>query len=347
MNGRATERRPINRAEQRSAILKAGFMKMGEIITLRGLSKRYRPLDRAPAISEINLGIEEGEIFSLLGPNGAGKTTLISVLCGLFPPTRGDAIIAGRSVVRDPLGVKRIVGVVPEEVALYPQFSARKNLRYFGMLYGLAGRELDEAARASLAVVGLTDRGDEKVGRFSSGMKRRLNIAVGLLHKPRVLLMDEPTVGLDPESRRRILDLVRQLKQERGATILYTTHYVEEAEEISDRIGIIHQGRIVAAGAVADLIRAVQAEDVLRLEVGAAPAPAGALAAFEKLGGVSRVAREGDTITLAARAAAEALPEVLRIAAEQGLDVRSLTVSRPKLEAVFLALTGERLTAPP
>ena len=296
------------------------------------------------AIREIDLEIQEGEIFSLLGPNGAGKTTLIAVLCGLFPPTSGDATVAGHSVVQNPMAVKQIIGVVPEEVALYPQLSGRQNLRYFGLLYGLSGQELDEAIEDVLTVIGMTDRAGDKVAHYSSGMKRRLNVGVGLLHKPRILLLDEPTLGLDPESRRRILDLVLELKQDHGTTILYTTHYMEEAQELSDRVGIIHHGRIIALGTPDELIQTIHTEDTLRLHVGVSKVSASAVDALKQVRGVKQVLLEGDTIMLSLLHAPKVLPEILHIVEESGISVVSLTVQQPNLETVFLRLTGQRLT---
>jgi ABC-2 type transport system ATP-binding protein len=317
---------------------------MVEIITVRKLSKQYNPPHGPMAINEIDLQVNEGEIFSLLGPNGAGKTTLIAVLCGLFPPTGGDALIAGHSVVQNPMAVKQIIGVVPEEIALYPQLSGRQNLRYFGLLYGLGGRELTEAIEDVLTVIGLTDRADDKVGHYSSGMKRRLNVGVGLLHKPQIVLLDEPTLGLDPESRRRVLDLVLQLKQDHGTTILYTTHYMEEAQELSDRVGIIHYGRIIALGTPDELIQTIHAGDTLRLHVGVSQVSASVLDALRQVTGVKGVSPEEDAITLSLLHAADVLPEILRIMQEAGIVVSSLTVHQPNLEAVFLHLTGQRLT---
>ena len=228
---------------------------MAPIIITRGLTKQYAPPRGPVAVSDVDLEVEEGEVFGLLGPNGAGKTTLIALLCGLFPPTAGDATVAGASVVRDPLAVKRAIGVVPEEIALYGRLSGRRNLRYFGALQGLRGRDLERAVEDALAAVSLSDRADDKAADYSNGMKRRLNIAAGVLHKPRVLFMDEPTLGLDPESRRQVLDLVGRFKRDEGTTILYTTHHMEEAQEVSDRVGIIHRGRIIALGTPAALVR--------------------------------------------------------------------------------------------
>ncbi len=314
---------------------------MTEIITLRHLCKRYRSSNGTLALDDVSFTIHGGEIFSLLGPNGAGKTTLIAILCGLFPPTSGEAIVVGRDVVRDPLGVKQQLGVVPEEVALYPQLTARQNLHYFGQLYGLTGRTLAQAVGETLALVGLAERGDEKVGRYSSGMKRRLNIGAGLLHRPAVLLMDEPTVGLDPESRRHILDLVRRLRQERGTTILYTTHYMDEAEAISDRVGIIHRGRLVAVDTPEALIRSVQAGEIVQLHLDAATLPSAALDALRQTPGINQATVDSNVIRLAVSRSDEVLPAILHVKERYGLNVRTLTVSRPRLEDVFLQLTGE------
>lgn len=320
---------------------------MAPIITTHKLSKRYHPPRGPLAIKEIDLEIQEGEIFGLLGPNGAGKTTLIAVLCGLLPPTAGDATIAGHSVARNPMAVKRIIGVVPEEIALYARLTGRQNLRYFGSLYGLEGRDLDQAVDEALAEISLTDRAGDKVADYSNGMKRRLNIAVELLHKPRILLMDEPTLGLDPESRRHILDLVMRFKKDRGATILYTTHNMDEAQELSDRVGIIHRGRIIALGAPGELIQAMHSEDTLRLNIGMSAVSPATLSALRRVKGVKLISSDTQTLTFSLLSAAEELPEILRIMKEAGIGVRALTVQQPNLETVFLRLTGERLAEAP
>ncbi len=320
---------------------------MADIITTRELSKQYNPPDGPVAVNGVDLHIREGEIFSLLGPNGAGKTTLISMLCGLFPPTSGQALVAGHDVARDPMAVKQIIGVVPEEVALYPQLTGRQNLRYFGLLYGLTRPQLGGAIDEVLNAVGLADRAGDKVGQYSSGMKRRLNVGVGLLHKPRIVFLDEPTLGLDPESRRRILDLVLELKREHGATILYTTHYMEEAQELSDRVGIIHKGKIIALGTPDELIQTIHAEDTLRLQLDTPDVPAATLQALERVRSIKEASLDGRTATLYLMRAAEVLPEILRIVEAAGINVQSLTVEEPNLETVFLRLTGRRLTEAP
>ena len=321
-------------------------MTMAEIIELRSLFKQYNPPQGPVAVDGVDLRIREGEIFSLLGPNGAGKTTLISMLCGLFPPTAGKVIVSGHDVARHPMAVKQIIGVVPEEVALYPQLSGYQNLRYFGMLYGLSGRALDRATAEVLEVIGLTDRAADKVGHYSSGMKRRLNVGVGLLHRPRIVLLDEPTLGLDPKSRRRILDLVLELKRDHGTTVLYTTHYMEEAHELSDRVGIIHQGKIIALGTPDELIQGVEAEETLRVYTGLSLPLAGMVEALRRVPGVQRITVQEDAYTLSLKNAAPALPHILRIIEESGIRARSLSLHPPSLETVFLELTGQRLTEP-
>jgi len=318
---------------------------MTAIISIRRLTKQYHAPDGPLALSEIDLDIQEGEIFSLLGPNGAGKTTLIAILAGLFPPTSGDATVAGHSVVQNPMAVKQIIGVVPEEIALYPQLSGRRNLRYFGQLYGLRGQQLDRAVDDTLRIVGMTERADDKVTRYSNGMKRRLNVGVGLLHKPRVILMDEPTLGLDPESRRRILDLVLWLSRDQGTTVLYTTHYMEEAQQLSNRIGIINRGKIIALGTPDELMHTIQAHDTVRLDVAGSDVATTVLDALRQVAGVKQVSTQNDTITLSVLNTHVVLHGVLGIVGESGIVVRSLTVEQPNLEAVFRHLTGQSLGA--
>ncbi len=316
------------------------------IIAVRGLTKHYgaargRP-PAPPALDRINLTIERGEILGLLGPNGAGKTTLISILCGLLPPTAGTVTVGGHNVLAEPLAVKRLLGLVPEEIALYPYLSGRRNLRYFGLLCGLTGHALDEAIERTLRAIGLADRADDRVSSYSNGMKRRLNIGVGLLHAPPVILLDEPTLGLDPRNRRGILELVLSLKRERGTTILYATHRMDEAQELSDRVAIIHRGRIVALDAPDALIRSLGAVQTVRLHT-TSPAGSELIAALRRVNGVSQVLPGMGTLTLALHGAAEALPEILRASDRLNIRVDSLTIQESNLEDVFLRLTGENL----
>jgi ABC-2 type transport system ATP-binding protein len=308
------------------------------------------------AVKGIDLQIERGEIFSLLGPNGAGKTTTISMISGLIEPTRGDAFIGGYSITHQPLQAKRLLGVVPQEIALYPTMSARRNLEFFGQMYGLSGKDLARRVDAMLDFVELTDRQSDRIETYSGGMKRRINIAAGLLHDPQVVYMDEPTVGIDPQSRRRILDTVKQLREQRGMTVLYTTHLMEEAQELSDRVGIIDYGQIIALGTPGDLIQQVGEQDRLIFKVGQAVIGDEMLEHIRSsVEGVTQATfdppgEEGESKTnvsgllvVNAKRGRRALPFILHLAEEAGIGIESVEVREPDLEAVFLHLTGRAL----
>jgi ABC-2 type transport system ATP-binding protein len=308
------------------------------------------------AVKGINLQIHKGEIFSLLGPNGAGKTTTISMIGGLIKPTRGDAFIGGFSITHQPLQAKNLLGVVPQEIALYPTMNARQNLEFFGQMYGLSGKDLKERIDAMLDFVELSDRQTDRIETYSGGMKRRINIAAGLLHDPQVVYMDEPTVGIDPQSRRRILDTVKQLKDQRGMTVLYTTHLMEEAQELSDRVGIIDHGEIIAMGSPGDLIQQVGEQDRLVFKVGEAVVSDDLVericssvegvtqAVYDPPGeqGENKANISGLLIVNAARGR-KALPFILHLVEEAGINIESVEVREPDLEAVFLHLTGRAL----
>ncbi|MGA2504068.1 MAG: ABC transporter ATP-binding protein [Anaerolineales bacterium] len=326
---------------------------MTSILEVKNLVKKYGDL---AAVKSISFEIQKGEIFSLLGPNGAGKTTTISMISGLLAPTSGDASIGGFSITHQALEAKRLLGVVPQEIALYPTLTARQNLEFFGRMYGLGGKELTRRVDAMLDFVELRDRQSDRIETFSGGMKRRINIAAGLLHDPQVIYMDEPTVGIDPQSRRRILDTVKQLREQRGMTVLYTTHLMEEAQELSDRVGIIDHGEIIALGTPGDLILQVGEQDRLIFKVGQ---NAVSNATLEKIRssveGVTNAiydppGEEGENKTnlsglmvVNAKRGRKAMPSVLRLADEAGIQVESVEVHEPDLEAVFLHLTGRAL----
>lgn len=317
---------------------------MSVIVETHNLRKQYHPPDGPEAVKGVTFAIQQGEIFSLLGPNGAGKSTTISMLSGLLAPTDGDAVIDGHSITHDAKAVKQVIGVVPQEIALYDSISARENLQFWGRMYGLRGEQLKERVTAVLEIAGLTERAGEKVETFSGGMKRRINIAVGLLHKPKVLYMDEPTVGIDPQSRRRILDTVKELN-EKGLTVLYTTHYMEEAEELSHRIGIIDHGELIAIGTLAQLTATVGHYDTIRLDVGLPEEANGELRqALAALPGIHQA--DGDVdghLILQTEDANMMLPAVIQHISGQGLAIRKLEIQEPDLEAVFLHLTGRAL----
>src|SRR5262245_35356746 len=236
---------------------------MGESagVSLDGLARSFGEVE---AVRGVSLHIEDGETVGLLGPNGAGKTTTLSLLATLLTPSSGDAHVFGASLRRDAWTVRRLVGLAPQEVSLYPELTADENLRFFGRIYGLAGARIRERADALLDLVGLLPRRHDRVATYSGGMKRRLNLACSLLHEPRLLLLDEPTVGVDPQSRDSIFDAIRELARH-GKAILYSTHYMEEAERLCDRITVMDEGRIVAAGTLHELLQIVGLGEIIEL----------------------------------------------------------------------------------
>ena len=297
------------------------------------------------AVQGVSFAVLAGEVFSLLGPNGAGKSTIISMLACLLSPTSGDALVMGHSILHEPMAVKRSIGVVPQEIALYEDLSARENLTFWGKMYGIRGLALDGRVDEVLRVTGLEDRQRGRVSKFSGGMKRRLNIGIALLHRPQVLIMDEPTVGIDPQSRRNILDSVKELNRS-GITVLYTTHYMEEAQELSDRIAIMDRGKVLALGTHADLVRLVGELDQVELRLNAAPGPL--LAAWQSIQGVEGVSVAGEErpdapITVLAADSNRVLPRLFEAATAAGLRITSVEIREPNLETVFLQVTGRAL----
>ncbi len=310
---------------------------MGEpILTCRDLTKRFG--DRV-AVAGISLSLEPGEIYGLLGPNGAGKTTTIKMVCGLLTPDGGTITVAGRLAAGN-LAVKALVGYVPQDIALYPDLTARENLAFLGRLYGLTGSLLAERVDEALDLTELTDRGHDRVDAYSGGMKRRLNIAAGLLHHPVLLVLDEPTVGVDPQSRHSILERVQEFGRQ-GMAVLYTTHYMEEAERVCDRVGIIDQGRLIAEGTRRELVSQLGEHD--RIELGASGDLEGFAAALRALPGVERASVADGQVHLLALDGRRILPAVLEASEGVGVEVNSVDVVEPDLEAVFMHLTGTAL----
>jgi ABC-2 type transport system ATP-binding protein len=312
---------------------------MSNILEVRELVKKYGDFT---AVKGISFDIKEGEIFSLLGPNGAGKTTTISMLSTLYTPTSGDATIGGHSITKNSMAVKQLIGVVPQEIALYEDLTARENLIFWGQMYGLSGKFLNNRVDEVLEQIGLVDKAKNKVKTYSGGMKRRVNIGVGLLHKPQLLFMDEPTVGIDPQSRRAILDTVKDLNKQ-GMTVLYTTHYMEEAQELSDRVGIIDHGELIALGTQDELTRQVGKTDTLILHIGENEDAEALAMSLKGVKDVLEANASDQQISIITPQAENILASVVSKANERGIKIRSMEIREPNLEAVFLHLTGRAL----
>ncbi len=307
------------------------------MIEVTNLRKQYGDLT---AVDDVSFVAQPGKIFGLLGPNGAGKSTTIGCISGLLKPTSGRVSILSHDVVSDGPASRAQLGVVPQELAIYEDLSAYANLEFWGAAYGLRGDELDHRVQQTLDSIGLLDRAKEPCGQFSGGMKRRLNMGCALVHQPKVLLLDEPTVGVDPQSRVRLLDLVRDL-QAQGTCVLYTTHYMEEAETLCDELAIIDNGRIIAAGTLAELRGRLGERDILRLsgqfdEERVRPA----LAEFEN---AQVLHLQEDSIHMSIADASTQLQSVFASLHNAGATVRETTVSQPSLESLFIQLTGKDL----
>jgi ABC-2 type transport system ATP-binding protein len=309
------------------------------MLRVAGLVRRFG--DRT-AVDGVSFEIARGETYGLLGPNGAGKTTTISMIAGILEPDDGTVEIAGTLVSAHDHEAKRVLGFVPQQIALFDDLSAAENLRFFGGLQGMRGAELTRRIRETLDMVGLADRAGDRISTFSGGMQRRANIAVGLLHRPQLLVLDEPTAGVDPQSRNQILETVEGLSAD-GMSVLYTTHYMEEAERLCDRVGIIDAGRLIAEGARRDLVAQVGEHDRILLR-GEGPLDQLGTAA-RSLAGV--IAAEADPVrrelVVEAIDAASLLASIVAAAPAAGVTVTGVEVREPNLEAVFLHLTGKAL----
>jgi len=309
----------------------------GPVLECVGIRKAFGDLE---AVRDIGFSIGPGETYGLLGPNGAGKTTTISIIAGLLDRDAGQVRLAGEPMSPDATRTKRLVGLVPQDLAIYPDLGASENLEFFGRLQGLKGQALKQRVAQVLDMIELTDRADDRTETYSGGMKRRLNIGIGLLHRPALLILDEPTVGVDPQSRNAILESVERLGEE-GMAVLYTTHYMEEAERLCDRIGIVDHGELKAEGTQRELVQIVGQRD--RLTLTASGALAATAAALSELDAVDDAAASGETITLTVEAAHDHLPEILAVAGRTGSFVKSVDVDTANLESVFLKLTGRAL----
>ncbi len=306
------------------------------MISVRGLTKRYGEF---AAVDHLNLRVEKGEFYSLLGPNGAGKTTTINMLNTLLDPSEGSVSINGLSLNADRNSIRRQIGVVPQEISLLDELSAFDNLRFFGSLYGITESLLRVRIHHLLEEFGLIDRMNEKIKHYSGGMKRRINIASALLHQPALVFMDEPTVGIDPQSRNNIYEAIQRLRKD-GVTILYTTHYMEEAERFSDRIGIIDHGTIIAEGTLAQLYTRAGHGDSMVIEL--AEINEKQFIQIQNLNGVV-VSRTENRIQFHGDDLRKKIPSIMLMITELGLDLIHLDIRKPDLEAVFLSLTGKNL----
>jgi ABC-2 type transport system ATP-binding protein len=307
------------------------------VLSCAGLTKRF---GGRTVVDGVSFHVDAGETYGLLGPNGAGKTTSISMICGLLKPDGGTITVAGQTIRPDNPAGKAAIGLVPQDIALYPDLSARENLSFFGRLQGLGRRELGARTAAVLELVGLTDRANDRIDTYSGGMKRRANIAVALLHEPPLLILDEPTVGVDPQSRNAILESIETLGGA-GLSVVYTTHYMEEAERLCDRIGIIDEGRLVAEGTRADLVRSITQRTHLRVTGTGALTDLAAEA--RSLAGVGTANLADGTLDLLVDDVGQTLGPVIEAAEKAGVTIAGLEVVEPDLETVFLELTGKAL----
>lgn len=336
---------------------------MSTILEVSNLEKKFGDF---AAVKGVSFAVEEGEVFGLLGPNGAGKTTTISMVTGVLEPTNGSARIGGHDIVREAKAAKRLTGLVPQDLALYPTLSARTNLAFFGKIYGLHGKDLKERVEDVLHVVALTDRADEAIEKYSGGMKRRVNIAAGLVHQPQLLFLDEPTVGVDPQSRNQIFESVMRLNKERGMSIIYTSHYMEEVELLCNRVAIIDQGQIIAMDTIKNLIAMIGGGVI---QVGLPYADRTILHALAKLPGVKDAcldvpvgvddqappapipeelldeepSADGVVVKVLAKNTQQAIVNVIEFLGDGDIPIQSLNILEPNLETVFLHLTGKKL----
>lgn len=306
-------------------------------VQLKQVVKKY---DDRISVDHLNLTIREGEVFGLLGPNGAGKSTTINMLSGLLKIDQGDILVGGKSVIKFPMEVKRNLGLVPQDLAIYENLTARENVTFFAKLYGLRGKLLKERVEESLAFVGLLDRASDKPSSFSGGMKRRLNIACAIMHHPKLIIMDEPTVGIDPQSRNHILESVRELNR-MGSTIIYTSHYMEEVSALSTRVGIMDHGRLIACGTQDELRDQVSQDNKIVLQITNLTDQAVNELREHPLTKQLNVSEQ--SLELIVKASQSYLQDILFILSKHQVKIQSLTQVEPDLEALFLSLTGRTL----
>jgi len=309
-------------------------------VSLIEVKEATKVFDSQTAVDKVSFSVEAGEVFGLLGPNGAGKSTLISMISTLLAPTAGDILVDGHSVTKEPMAVKKVIGLVPQDIALYPTLTARENLEFWGKMYGLDGSAIKQRTEAVLDIVRLTDRAKEKIDTYSGGMKRRINIAAGLLHSPKILFMDEPTVGIDPQSRNHILDMVKKLNQQ-GLTVVYTSHYMEEVEFLCDRVAIVDHGKVIASGTLDELRLVVGNKDTIKVAV--KDVSDAAITAVGDMKGVDSVTASDGRLEILSSQGRTVLADVIGVLNDSNVTISSVEVVEPDLESVFLHLTGRSL----
>lgn len=307
------------------------------LVEIQGVEKHFGEIR---AVDGIDMVVKKGEILGLLGPNGAGKSTTISMIATLLEPTDGSILFMGESIQTDPKRIQEVLGFVPQEIALYPTLTGKENLQFWGRVYGLRGSGLRERISEISKVIGLDERLKDRVDTYSGGMKRRLNIGVALLHKPAFIIMDEPTVGIDPQSRSFILDTVRELRDQ-GSTILYTTHYMEEVEFLCDRIYIMDHGKMIAEGTKESLTAMIDANEVIRLSVEAVDPLL--INTLQELSFVEKAVVEENSIFLTVKENGNHYQLIMNVLMETGTHLKGMDIQKPSLETVFLHLTGRGL----
>lgn len=308
------------------------------MIEVHNLNKQFK---KKVAVEELNFYLDDGESVGLLGPNGAGKSTSISMISTLMPPTKGSVKYDGEDALKNPDKLRQNLGLVPQEIALYEELSAYENMKFFGKVYGLTGKALENKIQEVLVMVGLKDRQKESVNTYSGGMKRRINLAVALMHNPKILIMDEPTVGIDPQSRNYILDMVRKLNKEEGLTVLYTSHYMEEVEKLCDRVYIMDHGQVIASGTKDELKSILSNEETVDITVEETSDEFADLLSSQQ--GVNRVTETEAGYTLIVSKGEQLLGEIFDYARQTKVKIIGVHVQTPTLEDVFLHLTGRKL----
>lgn len=307
------------------------------ILEAKNIVKRY---GEHLAIDNASLSVREGEIFGLLGPNGAGKTTVINIIVGLLKSYSGEVNVFGKDLVKDEMYIKSQIGIAPQEAALFNDLTAYENVNFFGRLYGLKGKELKDGVKEALEFTELWDRRKDYPKQYSGGMKRRLNIACAIVHKPKLIIMDEPTVGIDPQSRKHILNSIKKLNK-MGSTIIYTSHYMEEIEELCNEIVIMDKGKVIAKGTKEELKALIATED--KVSIGVSNISYTIIDKIKKVQGVKECVIDNNVINIISKNGSANLSEIIDIIVDYGAEINKINMDKPSLEGVFLTLTGRKL----